>query len=129
MGDNQVLRCRVIQGISLPLRNVTNSWHHVDGYCKQEDWESLIQRFPADAQKKVLQLFAQTLWTKHLFEDVFLKPFLYFDFYEQEEMTSTAGKPDISLPTNLQNMYHMFRTGTVSHLLQSKLTDRNVPSR
>ncbi|EBA27445.1 uncharacterized protein AFUA_5G06905 [Aspergillus fumigatus Af293] len=82
----------------------------LDGYCKQEDWEPLIQRFPADARKKVLQLFAQTLWTKHLFEDVFLKPFLYFDFYEQEEMTSTAGKPDISLPTKLQNMYHMFRT-------------------
>jgi hypothetical protein len=100
----------------------------LDGYCKQEDWESLMKRFPAKIQKSILQLFAHTLWTKHLFEDVFMKPFLYFDFYEQEEMTSTAGKPDTSLPTKLQTMYQMFRTGTVSHLLQSKLTDRNVPS-
>ncbi|KAF4211276.1 hypothetical protein CNMCM8980_001503 [Aspergillus fumigatiaffinis] len=80
------------------------------GYCKQEDWESLMKRFPAKIQKSILQLFAHTLWTKHLFEDVFMKPFLYFDFYEQEEMTSTAGKPDTSLPTKLQNMYQMFRT-------------------
>jgi hypothetical protein len=87
-----------------------------------------MKRFPAKIQKSILQLFAHTLWTKHLFEDVFMKPFLYFDFYEQEEMTSTAGKPDTSLPTKLQTMYQMFRTGTVSHLLQSKLTDRNVPS-
>jgi hypothetical protein len=100
----------------------------LDGYCKQEDWESLMKRFPAKIQKSILQLFAHTLWTKHLFEDVFMKPFLYFNFYEQEEMTSTAGKPDTSLPTELQNMYQMFRTGTVSHLLQSKLTDRNVSS-
>ncbi|EAW24045.1 uncharacterized protein NFIA_036170 [Aspergillus fischeri NRRL 181] len=82
----------------------------LDGYCKQEDWESLMKRFPANIQKSVLQVFAQALWNKHLFEDVFMKPFLYFDFYEQEEMTSTAGKPDTSLPTKLQNMYHMFRT-------------------
>ncbi|KAF7179683.1 hypothetical protein CNMCM7691_008732 [Aspergillus felis] len=82
----------------------------LDGYCKQEDWESLMKRFPARIQKGILQVFAHTLWTKHLFEDVFMKPFLYFDFYEQEEMTSTAGEPDTSLPTKLQNMYQMFRT-------------------
>ncbi|RHZ64969.1 hypothetical protein CDV55_100397 [Aspergillus turcosus] len=82
----------------------------LDGYCKQEDWESLVKRFPAKIQKGILQLFAHTLWTKHLFEDVFMKPFFYFDFYEQEEMTSTAGEPDSSLPTKLQNMYQMFRT-------------------
>ncbi|GIJ85583.1 hypothetical protein Asppvi_004442 [Aspergillus pseudoviridinutans] len=82
----------------------------LDGFCKQEDWESLMKRFPARIQEGILQVFAHTLWTKHLFEDVFMKPFLYFDFYEQEEMTSTAGEPDTSLPTKLQNMYQMFRT-------------------
>lgn len=95
----------------------------LDGYCKQEDWDSLMKRFPTNIQKSILQLAAHTLWTKHLFEDVFMKPFFYFDFYEQEEMTSTAGEPDSSLPTKLQNMYQMFRTGTVSHILQGKLTD------
>jgi hypothetical protein len=29
MGDNQVFRRRVILGVSLPLRNVRNSWPHV----------------------------------------------------------------------------------------------------
>ncbi|GIK00432.1 hypothetical protein Aspvir_004457 [Aspergillus viridinutans] len=82
----------------------------LDGYCKQENWESLMKQFPARIQEGILQVFAHTLWTKHLFEDVFMKPFLYFDFYEQEEMTSTAGEPDTSLPTKLQNMYQMFRT-------------------
>ncbi|RHZ65658.1 uncharacterized protein CDV56_106886 [Aspergillus thermomutatus] len=84
----------------------------VDPMLSASEKQSIITSLDgySRAQKFILRLFAQTLWTKHLFEDIFLKPFLYFDFYGQEEMTSTAGKPDTSLPTQLLNMYQMFRT-------------------
>ncbi|OXV11198.1 hypothetical protein Egran_01040 [Elaphomyces granulatus] len=90
----------------------------LDGYCKQEDWESLIKRFSTGVREVIPQLFAHAIWTKHLFEDILMKPFYYFDSYDQEEeekeednMASPADKPDgsFSFPTQLQKMYEMFK--------------------
>jgi hypothetical protein len=92
----------------------------LDGYCKQEDWESLIKRFSAGVREFIPQLFAHAIWTKHLFEDILMKPFYYFDLYDQEEdekdnMASSADKSDgsFSFPTQLQKMYEMFKQGMV----------------
>jgi hypothetical protein len=90
----------------------------LDGYCKQAEWESLIKRFSAGVREVIPQLFAHTIWTKHLFEDILMKPFYYFDFYGQEDMASTgADKPNGSFPAKLQEMYQMFKPGMVSGIL------------
>lgn len=49
------------------------------GYCLQEDWDSLIERFPPAARDCHGEVFVQALLGKIIYENLFERQFWYLD--------------------------------------------------
>lgn len=76
----------------------------LEGYCIQEDWDSLIKRFPAAAREAPGEVFVQALLGKALYENLFERQFWYLD----GKMSADDEEGDPDFGARLQYLYERF---------------------
>ncbi|PYI00333.1 hypothetical protein BO78DRAFT_465406 [Aspergillus sclerotiicarbonarius CBS 121057] len=80
----------------------------LDGYCVQEDWESIQARLPPPARANMGAFLAETMLYQHLFAKFIDSPFWFLD----GRTSATMPEEDLDFHRKFQYLYERLRQGS-----------------
>lgn len=84
----------------------------LDGYCVQEDFDTLVSRFPYFMRDQIPAIFAKIFLVKHFFTQCFENPFWYLSASpEDHDDSEESEQKDSIFRTELACLYKRFFEG------------------
>lgn len=91
----------------------------LEGYCLQDDWNSLVERLPSNISELLPLILSQALVTKDIFENVIEDPFFYLNRNENGvQVTGEHGQVFTPSHVELHNLWKWCKQGMLCYLDQ-----------